>query len=253
MSNSNNNLLSRKRPQTRTRKVFVILSWGSEVWYRLVRPEVTVGELRHQLAGELGRLFDGGVVGLELLITGNDVAPAPLTPLSALTHPLYQNVCFDVVGRIPPSQAPPIDSIGEHLLRKHLCQERFQAGVDQRLWRLIKLRWPHAVFGISTRFDDGEVALRLNLAKYPTAPPLVEFWNLETERALEPQQWPEPFIRLAASVYPEIAEISPGPYCFNLLRISTAVATRQSKTKSHERDVTQDLTQLLSRASGFFR
>lgn len=253
MSNSNKDLLSRKRTQTRRRKVFVILSWGPEVWYRLVRPEVTVGELRRQLAGQLGRLFDGGVVGLELLITGSDVAPDLLTPLSGLTHPPYQNVCLDVVGMIPSSQPSPIDSVGEHLLRKHLCQERFQAGVDQRLWRLIKLRWPYAVFGVSTRFDDGELALRLNLGKYPTAPPLVELWNLKTDRALEPQHWPEPFIKLAASVYPEIAELSPGLYCFNLLRISTAVATRQRKTKSHEWDVTQDLTQLLSRASGVFR
>jgi hypothetical protein len=253
MTNFRQPVLSRIRAKARNKPALVILNWGAFAWYRSFPMNMTVGELRRQLAKELGRIFDGDVVGVELFSTGTQIAPDLSLSLQQLSYPPYRNVCLDVTAGPPRGNTTAVHSIGERLLRKHLCQERFQAGVDQRLWRLIQLRWPLAVFGISARIDDREVALRLNLEKYPTAPPLVEFWNVETDRALEPQHWPEPFIKLAASVYPEIAEFSPSPYCFNLLRISTAVATRQSKSKSHEWDVTQDLTQLLSRASGFFR
>jgi hypothetical protein len=253
MPNSRQPVLSSTRAKTRNGRVLVIISWGSVAWYWMILPEVTIGGVRHNLAKKVGRFFDGVVVGLELLITGTDIVPSLLTPLSALTYPPYRNVCLDVASSVPSSQSSSPDSVGERLLRKHLCNERFQAGVDQRLWRLIQLRWPHAVFGISTRFDNGEIALRLNLEKYPTARPLVESWDLETQTAVEPEHWPATFIKLATAVYPEIADLSPGPYCLNLLRVSTAVASRQQKAKQPEWEVTQDLTQLLSRVSGCFR
>jgi len=253
MSNFRQPVLSRIRAKARNKLALVILSWGAFAWYRSFPMNMTVGELRTKLAKELGRIFDGDVVGLELFSTGTEITPDLSLSLERLTYPPYRNVCLDVTAGPPRGNTTAVHSIGERLLRKHLCQERFQAGVDQRLWRLIELRWPHALFGIRARNHEGEVALRLNLENYPTAPPLMEFWNLKTDRALEPQHWPEPFIKLATSVYPKIAELAPSPYCFNLLRISTAVATRQGKTKSDEWGVTQDLTQLLSRASGFFR
>jgi hypothetical protein len=215
---------------------------------------VTVGELRRQLAKEVGRIFDGVVVGLELLITGTDIVPDLSTPLSELAHPPYRNVCLDVVGGARSQAIASINSVGEHLLRRHLVEERFQSGVDQQLWRLIELRWPHAVFGIRRRSRAcSEMALRLSLEKYPVAPPLVELWNAETRTVIEAPHWTEPFIRFAGETYPLIADFSTSPFCENLLRISTAVASRMKSAEADAWDATIDLTQVLARASGCFR
>jgi hypothetical protein len=235
--------------------VLAILSWGLFVWYRPVRPMVTVGELRQQLAKEVGRLFDGIVVGLELLITGTEIAPELMTPLIELTQPPFRNVCLDVVGAARSSPISPSHSVAERILRKHLSGERFQAGLAQRLWRLIDMRWPYAAFGIGRGFrgNCGEVALRFNLEKYPTVPPLVELWNLETQTAIEARYWPPHFVRFVTTNYPEFADIATESYCSNLLRISSEIASRLKHNPGPEWDVTQDLTQLLSRASACFR
>ena len=236
------------------RNVLLILSWGPFAWFRPTRPLVRVGELRRQLAKEVGRLFDGDVVGLDFLITGTDIVPDLLTPLSELTHPPYRNVCLDVVGGARSQATASINSVGEHLLRRHLVEERFQSGVDQQLWRLIELRWPHAVVGIRTRSRAcSEMALRLSLKKYPVAPPLVELWNAQTRTVIEAPHWTEPFIRFASEAYPRIADFSTSPFCENLLRISTAIASRAKSAEADAWDVTGDLTQVLARASGCFR
>lgn len=243
---------SKIRSKINDGNALLILSWGSVAWYRSFPMEMTVDEVHHYLARELGRLNDGVVIGLKLLITGTDLSPTPLTPLRDLTYPPYRNVCLDVADNAPASQRSTIHSLGEHLLRKHLCNEHFQAGVAQRLWRLIQLRWPHAVFGLSTRFGNSEIAVRLNLEKYPASPPLVEFWNLKTQTILEPLNWPVHLIQFAITSYPELADICAESYSPELLHISIEIARRRKNATSLSWDVTKDLTQTLRQASRCF-
>lgn len=233
----------------------VVLSWGAVAWYICVRPTMTVGELRHRIAETVERLFDRTVAGLELLITGTAVAPELHTTLATLTHAGCRNVCLDVTNGTRASVGSDIASIGERLLRKHMTEERFQAGVDQGLWRLIEFSWPRAVFGI-LRVEGNkrcEVALRLNFERYPLAGPLVELWDVESETRIDAQRWPEPFIQFASQNYPQLVGLEAAPYCSNLLRVSIEVARRLAKSTPDAWDVSGDLTQVLSRVSGCFR
>lgn len=77
MSNSRSRLLSK----TRSGNALVVLSWGAVAWYRSFPVSMTIGELRRQLAKELGRIFAGKVVGLELFSTGTDISPDLSLPL----------------------------------------------------------------------------------------------------------------------------------------------------------------------------
>jgi len=236
------------------RNALVVLSWGSFAWYRRFPLKMTIGELRRQLARELGRLFDGEVVGLELLSTGTNIVPDLALSLQELTYPPYRNVCLDVIGGPDRPDKSSGKAFGEHLLQKHLRHERFQAGVAQRLWRLIRLEWPYGIFGIrSMKSADYEVALRLNLEKYPLAPPLVQLWDVTKQTVIEPQYWPESFCRFVTTTYPDIADIAAENYAPQLLNISAAIAQRRKRSGISEWDITQDLTQLLSRASACFR
>jgi hypothetical protein len=216
---------------------------------------MTVGEVRRQLAKDLGRRFAGDVVGLELLITGTGVSADLSSPLHALTHPPYRNVCLDVSAGLSPAAGFAIDSVGERLLRRHLSEERFQTGVDQGLWRLIQLKWPYAVFGIrnSRSAQYREVGLRLNLKRYPLAPPLVELWDMAARTKIDAQRWPEPFIRFMSQNYPEFAGLESARYCANLVRVSIEVARRLKNRECEAWDVNGDLTQVLSRVSACFR
>src|SRR6185369_10113391 len=177
------------------------------------------GELRRQLATELGRLFDGEVVGVELFSTCTQGAPDLSLTLQELTYPHYCNVCLDVTGRSDRPNRPSHNIIGEHLLQKHMRNGKFQAGIAQHLWRLIQLEWPYVLFGIrrSIRMGGCEVGLRLNLERYPLAPPLVQLWDLETRKEIEPQRWPEAFIRFITINYPEFVDICADSYCPQLL------------------------------------
>jgi hypothetical protein len=252
---SNECLFLKTPTKARAGKVLVILSWGAVAWYRSFLPSMTVGELRRQLAKELGRLFDGEVVGVELVLTGTDISPGLEAPLRDLTHPPYRNVCLDAIAA---PRAPAVSlngSVGERLLRKHMSQERFQAGVDRLMWRLVELTWPSAVYAIRSSFGGewSEVAFRLNFAKYPLAPPVVELWDLETQAPIHASDWPEFFINFASQNYPQFADFVADSYCANLLRISAQVAHRLKAPTSDEWDPRGDLTQLLARAYCSFR
>ena len=247
--------VSTRPVMARKGKVLVILSWGSVAWYRPSAPMVTVGELRQQLAKELGRLFDGEVVGLELFITGTGISPAPSVSLCHLTHAPYRNVCLDVAAGPRSQAALSADSVGERLLRKHMSEELFQAGLAQQLWRLIELNWPHGIFAIRSAVggQGGEVVLRLNFERYPLAPPLVELWDAERRTPIRASDWPEFFTRFLSQNYPQFADVATEIYCPNLLLISTEVARRLKDSTSEQWEVGGDLTQILARASCSFR
>ena len=251
MSNSRSRLLSK----TRSGNALVVLSWGAVAWYRSFPLSMTIGELRRQLAKELGRIFGGQVVGLELFSTGTEISPDLSLPLQVLTHPPYQTVCLDVAGGPRQVKAVAIESVGERLLRKQLHNEKFQCGVAQQLWRLIQLEWPYVVFGIHSTIEcEGcEIGLRLNLEKYPLAPPLVQLWDIQSQTAIEAQRWPEPFIRFASQNYPRFVDLETMPYCENVLHVSIGVVRLQKNPEPESWDVKGDLTQILSRVSGYFR
>lgn len=152
-------------------------------------------------------------------------------------------------------KAVAIESVGERLLRKHLRNEKFQCGVAQQLWRLIQLEWPYVVVSVHSTIErEGcEIGLRLNLEKYPLAPPLVQLWDLESQTAIEAPRWPDPFIRFASQNYPQFIELEPTAYCENVVQVSIEVARRQKNAEPESWDVRDDLTQILSRLSGCFR
>jgi hypothetical protein len=211
---------------------------------------------RRQIANAVGRIFDGEVVGVELVFTDSGVATELTTPLGKLTHGEHRNVCFDVKSSSDSIPTRSMTSIGEHLLRRHLRQERFQSGIDSQLWRLIELNWPYAVFGFRRTVrsgDSSEAALRLRFDRYPLAPPMVEAWNADTRSTVEAEQWPQWFIRFVSEAYPHLANIEPEAYSPQLLRISTKVARRLKHRESDGWDVSKDLTQVLIRASCCFR
>lgn len=247
--------ISTKPIPARKGTLLVVLSWGSVAWYLSVRPAMTVGELREHLAGKIGRLFDRVVVGLELLITGTVIAPDLRTPLDRLTHADCRNVCLDVTAGPPAPAALSVASIGEHLLRKHMNNEPFQVGVDQGLWRLIGLRWPYAVFGISSVVENKrcELDLRFNFEKYPLAVPVVELWNIEGRTPIGAEHWPQAFVRFVIESYPQFSDLAPQPYCHAVLCISTEVAGRQKEGAAERWNPNGDLTQVLVRASCCFR
>jgi len=247
--------ISTKPIPARKGTLLVVLSWGSLAWYVSVRPAMTVGELREHLARKIGRLFDGVVVGLELLITGTVIAPDLHIPLGTLIHAGCRNVCLDVADGPPAPAAFSVASVGERLLRKHMNNEPFQVGVDQGFWRLIELRWPYAIFGISSVVENErcELGLRFNFEKYPLSPPLVELWDFETQAPIRASDWPELFINFASQNYPQFADLVADSYCENLLRISAEAAHRLKAPTSDEWDPHGDLTQILARAYCSFR
>lgn len=98
MANQRRFVPSSRTTKAGDRNALVVLSWGSVARYRRFPLKMTIGELRRQLARELGRLFDGEVVGLELFSTGTNVRPNLALPLQELTYPPYRNVCLDVTG-----------------------------------------------------------------------------------------------------------------------------------------------------------
>jgi hypothetical protein len=247
--------ISTKPIPARKGTLLVVLSWGSVAWYLSVRPAMTVAELREHLAGKIGRLFDRVVVGLELLITGTVIAPDLHIPLDMLTHAGCRNVCLDVTAGSPAPAALSVASIGEHLLRKHMNNEPFQVGVDQRIWRLIELRWPHAVFGISSLVENKrcELGLRLNFEKYPLAPPVLELWDVAGRTSIGAEHWPQAFVRFAIENYPQFVDLAHQSYCHTVLCISTEVAGRRKERAAERWDPNGDLTQVLARASCCFR
>lgn len=147
-----------------------------------------------------------------------------------------------------------VNSVGERLLQRHLTAERFQAGISRRLWRLVQVEWPYAVFAIGSTpsTTTHEVGLRLKLEKYPVAPPLVQLWDLAALCAIDALHWPEPFIRFASQSYPEFIDLEAGPCCPALLRISIHVA-RQGRHPARPKLFNGDLTQLLIQVSECFR
>lgn len=127
MSNFRQPVHSRIRAKAGNKAALVILNWGAVVWYRSFPMNMTVGELRRQLAKELGRIFDGDVVGLELFSTGIPIAPDLSLSLERLSHPPYRNVCLDVTAG-----PPRVNTTAVHSTVNVCCESTFVRNVSRR-------------------------------------------------------------------------------------------------------------------------
>src|SRR6185369_193429 len=130
-------------------------------------------QLKRKLASEVRK------VSFDLLVTGSSDRPDGKTTLLTLTRLPHQSVCFDLVSTpAAPIRTLPVRSVNESLFHYHLQQDRFPAGVDQGIWRLVRVHWPNAIFAVSSPAHNiPEQFVRFRLNDYPASPPAVELWN----------------------------------------------------------------------------
>jgi hypothetical protein len=240
------------------KKLLVILNWKMRSQYREVPASMTVGALKHLVEEDVKRVLGGKVRKYEFQITGTTTRPEHETPLLNLTHYPARNICLDVLGEgdLDPITTPECPSVNEHLLRKHLTRGRFQSGVDQGLWRLVRVRWPEAIFAVR-RKEQGHIShealVRCQLDKYPLSAPVIDLWDIDRQSNIEPIRWPNWFRNFVVRHYASFAVIEPRPYSPALLQISEAIARRLKEAESESWDSSGDITQCLIRLLTSFR
>ena len=198
-------------------------------------------QLKRQLASEIRN------VSFDLLVTGSFDRPEGKTTLLALTRLPYQSICFDLVLKAAsPIRTPPLRSVNEGLFRKHLQQDRFPAGVDQGIWRLVRIHWPNAVFAISAPVHDiPEQFVRFRLDDYPASPPAVELWDETEQRPLVHDCWPVWFKYFVVESYPHLITVDPAPYSPGLLKLSISIAAHRRHVDCDPWSPAGDITQCL--------
>jgi hypothetical protein len=240
------------------KKLLVILNWKMRAQYREVPASMTVGALKHLVEEDVKRVLGGKVREYEFQITGTTTRPEHETPLLNLTHYPARNICLDVLreGGLGRATTPQCPSVNEQLLRKHLTRGRFQSGVDQGLWRLVRVRWPEAIFAVrrqEQRHRSHEALVRFQLDKYPLSAPIIDLWDVDRQSKFEPIQWPNWFRNFVVRHYASFAVIEPRPYSPALLQISEAIARRLKEAESESWDSSGDITQCLVRLLTSFR
>jgi hypothetical protein len=246
------------RQSTVPKKLLVILNWKMRAQYREVPSSMTVGALKHLVEEDVKRVLGGKVRKYEFQITGTTTRPEHETPLLNLTHYPARNICLDVLreGELGSVTTPQCSSVNEHLLRKHLTRGRFQSGVDQGLWRLVGICGPEAIFAVrrkEQRHRSHEALVRFQLDKYPQSAPIIDLWDVDRQRKIEPAEWPNWFPHFVVQHYPAFAVIEPAPYTPELLEISEAIARRLKGGESDSWDPSGDITQCLIRLLTSFR
>lgn len=230
--------------------LLVILNWKMRAQYLEVSASMTVGDLKHLVEEDVKRVLGGKVRKYEFQITGTTTRPQHETPLLNLTHYPARNICLDILreGELGSVTTPQCSSVNEHLLRKHLTRGRFQSGVDQGLWRLVKVRWPEAILAVrrkEQRHGNHEALVRFQLDKYPQSAPVVDLWHVDRQSSIEPIQWPNWFRNFVVRHYPSFAVIEPRPYSLAVLEVSEAIARRLKEAESESWDPSGDITQCL--------
>lgn len=82
----------------------------------------------------------------------------------------------------------------ERAFSTHLQRVAFQVGVDAGRWRVVKICWPHAIFGVSAAQREGapsEFLLRFELSNYPGSAPKAAPWDPSTGTTLATDKWPK--------------------------------------------------------------
>lgn len=100
---------------------------------------------------------------------------------------------------------PVLAGPDERTFRQHLDGGAFLLGAARGRWRLVSLRWPHAVIAVAAAPRPGspaEYGFRFELTNYPQQPPTAQLWDVERDQPLPPTRWPTGRSRLAAVFNP---------------------------------------------------
>jgi hypothetical protein len=90
----------------------------------------------------------------------------------------------------------------EAALRRDLASGRFLIGAATRRWRLVSVRFPHAMIAVRA-MDGSEIALRFECSGYPRVAVTAQPWDVETDRPLARDQWPRGQSRIPLAFNPE--------------------------------------------------
>ncbi len=229
------------------RQLLIIISFAAHVYRFRMPASANVRDAKQRVKKQLNPRLRK-ICTFELRITGSPFRPEGKTKLITLTRLPYQNLCFDLVSEQPsPTRVPELLSVNETVFRKHLWQSRFQAGVDQGLWRLVSINWPHVVIALGTsKHNPTEYFIRFRLADYPAQPPSVELWNEEHQASISPDCWPAWFNHFITEAYPHLVAVDPTSYSTELLQLSISIATLKCHAALASWDATGDLTQCLA-------
>ena len=96
-------------------------------------------------------------------------------------------------------------AVDEQVFRAHLEAGPFQNGVGRGRWRLLSLKWPHALIAIQAADRVGgpaEYVLRFECTNYPQTAPTARPWDADTNSSLPPGIWPNGKIRVPLAFNP---------------------------------------------------
>ena len=71
-----------------------------------------------------------------------------------------------------------------------VAKAAFRLGVVEGRWRIAKIEWPNAFFGVVAK-DAREFVLRLNCSGYPQLPPTGGPWDIKRNQVLGFGDWPQ--------------------------------------------------------------
>jgi hypothetical protein len=89
----------------------------------------------------------------------------------------------------------------EAVFRVHLTAGGFLLGQSSGRWRLVKMAWPHAVFGVRAK-DGVEFGFRFDCQGYPKRPPTARPWDIEKDAPLAHDRWPKGQSRIPLAFNP---------------------------------------------------
>ena len=81
----------------------------------------------------------------------------------------------------------------ERVFTAHLKEGPFLSGVDRGRWRLVSVKWPYSVIGVSAAVREGapdEYTFRFELTNYPETAPTAQLWDIERGSRLESKKYP---------------------------------------------------------------
>lgn len=95
--------------------------------------------------------------------------------------------------------------VDEQVFRSDIAAGPFQSGLDRGRWRLLSIKWPHALIAVQAADTAGgppDYALRFECINYPQSPPTAQPWDAERDVPLAPERWPSGAKRLSLAFNP---------------------------------------------------
>lgn len=90
----------------------------------------------------------------------------------------------------------------ESVFQAHLLGGRFRSGAAAGRWRLVSIRWPHAIFAVMAA-DGIEYGLRFECTDYPRTPATAQPWELTSDAPLATNRWPTGRERIPLAFNPD--------------------------------------------------